>query len=92
MDLFNSPRLRAFGRTMEQTEAIKAQVIAQLKLNEDASVMVTELACEDEGCPDVETIVAVFRPAKTTLRIKLPLALADVTAGDVEAACQHQLT
>lgn len=92
MDLFNSARSRSASRSTQQTDAIKAQVTAELGLLESSTVMVTELTCEEEDCPDVETVIAVFRPPLSTLRIKLPLPISGVTTRDIEAACRSQHT
>ena len=59
MDIFSSRSSRSSERSYE----IKAQVTTALRLDEEATVMVSELACMEEGCPPVETVIAVFRPA-----------------------------
>lgn len=46
----------------EQTQAIKRWTNEVLKLGEDDVVTVSELACLDEGCPLVETVVTVYSP------------------------------
>ncbi len=56
MDIF-APR---GSRYSERTNEIKAQVAAKLGLAEDATVMVTELTCSEEGCPPIETVIAVL--------------------------------
>jgi hypothetical protein len=43
-----------------QTEAIKRWTREVLKLREDDVVTVSEVACADQGCPLVETVIVVF--------------------------------
>ena len=87
MDIFSS-RSR---RSSERTNEIKAQVAAALGLGEEATVMVSELACMEEGCPPVETIIAVFRPAKDKLQFRLHRPISEITAHDVEEMCAQQI-
>jgi hypothetical protein len=56
MDIFSSRG----PRNSERTNEIKAQVATELGLDAEATVMVSELACMEEGCPPVETIIAIF--------------------------------
>jgi hypothetical protein len=49
----------------ELQAAIKRWTRETLGLREDAVVTVTELACQDAGCPLVETVVAVFEEGGT---------------------------
>ena len=60
----------------EKTRQIKAWVKEILELEHHVAVSVTELACRDEGCPDVETVVGVLRSGKPiqTLRVHLPIS------------------
>jgi hypothetical protein len=56
MDLF-AKRNPEKGR---RTQQIKAQVAELLELDREATVMVTELNCQDDDCPEVETVIAIF--------------------------------
>jgi hypothetical protein len=86
MDIFSSRGLRSSERSNE----IKAQVVAALDLDEEATVMVSELACMEEGCPPVETIIAVFRPTMDKLQFRFHRPIAEITAHDIEEMCaQH---
>jgi hypothetical protein len=64
---------------------LKAWISARFALAPDDVVSVAELACRDDGCPDMETVVTVLRAAggSATWRIEKPLAA--VTQTDVEA-------
>jgi len=87
MDLFSSHN----SRSSERSNEIKAQVAALLGLDEEATVMVTELACMEEGCPPVETIIAVFRPATVKLQFRLHRPISEITAHDIEEMCAEQV-
>lgn len=47
------------------TAAIKRWTSEILKLEADATLTVSELACRDPGCPLVETVVTVFESSGT---------------------------
>jgi len=59
MDLF-APRVRP---AWECVATVKQWVVAALALPESATVMVTELACTEPGCPPLETVIAVLDSA-----------------------------
>jgi hypothetical protein len=54
-------------------------------LPDDAVVMVTELRCAEDDCPDVETVVGVMTGPGQTRRFKLMKAATDVTRDEVFA-------
>lgn len=87
MDLFSSRS----SRSSELSNEIKAQVVAALGLDEEATVMVSELACMEEGCPPVETVIAVFRPAMEKLQFRLHRPISEITAHDIEEMCAQQV-
>jgi hypothetical protein len=87
MDIFSSRG----PRSSERTNEIKAQVAAVLGLDEEATVMVSELACMEEGCPPVETIIAVFRPATDKIEFRLHRPISEITAHDIEEMCVQQV-
>jgi hypothetical protein len=71
---------------------IKDQVFRSLGLDADASVLVTELQCREEGCPPLETVFAVFPAAGPQIQIKLHRALAEITDQEVSRACLEYLS
>jgi hypothetical protein len=87
MDLFATS---APGKP-EHTSRIKEQVAALLAVSEDTTVMVTELACREEGCPPVETVIAVFQPNASKVQFKLHKAVAEVTEDDLARLCRNQV-
>jgi hypothetical protein len=88
MDLFSgrSPR------TSDHTSEIKAQITAALGLNDEATIMVSELACMEEGCPPIETVIAVFRPAMEKIQFRLHRPIAEITTHDIEQMCAPYMT
>jgi hypothetical protein len=68
--------------------------VQELLNDEDSVVMVSELKCQEEGCPPVETVVAVFSKG-TSVKYKIEKAIKDVQLEDVKDAlagnknCDH---
>lgn len=87
MDIFSSRG----PRSSERANEIKAQVAAELSLDEEATVMVSELACLEEGCPPVETVIAIFRPAMEKLQFRLHRTMAEITTHDIREMCAQQV-
>ncbi len=58
---------------------------AELADDDPRSVMVTELACTEPGCPPLVTVVALLGPGDQTQH-KIHKPLAEVTEADVAAA------
>ena len=87
MDLFSSRN----PRSSERANEIKEQVAAILGLDEEATVMVSELACMEEGCPPVETIIAVFRAGMDKLQFRLHRPISEITTHDIEEMCAQQV-
>ena len=69
--------------------AIKQQIAESLHLSEDAMVMVIELSCNDDDCPDIETVIAVLRRREPKLHAKTTSAIADLSDEDVQVLCNQ---
>jgi hypothetical protein len=54
-------------------------------LGPDAAVLVTELRCGEDDCPDVETVIAVLGEPGKARTHKLPKPVAEVTRDEVAA-------
>lgn len=52
----------------------------------DAVLIALEVACQQPGCPPIETMTAVLMPAGNTVQRKIPRPIQQVTADDVAAA------
>jgi hypothetical protein len=64
--------------------AIKNAMTLHLELGEDDYVMVTELRCAEEGCPPLETVIAVLRKDQQKHTYKIHKPIADITATDLQ--------
>jgi hypothetical protein len=74
----------------EKTRQIKAWVRELRKLDDDVVVSITELACRDEGCPDIETVIGIMRPGEKIETIRLHRAIVEVVREDVaDAVCDR---
>jgi len=56
---------------------VKGWVRAALLLDVDATVLVSELACTEPGCPPVETVIAVLDGVSLKVTIHRPLVALD---------------
>ncbi len=74
-----------FGRTNDprRLAEIKAWAAEVFRLQDNATVFVTELRCSEPGCPPVETVIAILDTPGQPRQHKVPKAIADVTFADV---------
>ena len=66
---------------------IKAALRAALSLPDGTTVTVTELACLEEGCPPIETVIGLLRPDAPPLQHKLRKTTDAVDAEDLAQVC-----
>ena len=71
----------------ERVRHVKEALRAALCLPDDATVTVTELACLEEGCAPIETVVALLRPDAPPLQHKLYKPTDAVDAEDLVQVC-----
>ena len=71
----------------ERIRQIKEALRATLNLPDDTTVTVTELACLEEGCAPIETVVALLRPDAPPLQYKLHKPSDAVDAEDLVQVC-----
>lgn len=81
--------INVFGQTPRSDPAViscvKAWAREAFDLQDDVTIMVTELRCTEDDCPDVETVIAVLgEPGKARLH-KLLKPAAEVTRDEVIA-------
>ena len=72
----------------ERVRHIKEALCAALSLPDDTTVTVTELACLEEGCAPIETVVALLRPDAPPLQHKLHKPTDAVDAEDLVQVCK----
>lgn len=78
--------------TIQRTLEIKSRINELLDLNEDSTVMVTELNCQDEDCPEVETVIALFRPGLPEFKYTLHSSIEEITSDEIALFCQKVQT
>ena len=76
MARFANPLAPRTNRLQAKSLEIKNWVRDVMDLDPDTPVTVAELACRDEGCPDIETVIGILEPGKPirTARIHGPMA------------------
>lgn len=67
-------------------ERVKQGVRKVLAPGEDAVISVSELACGEDGCPDVETVIGIHEAGGPARRLRLHMPLAEVGLADIAAA------
>ena len=72
---------------LERVRRIKAALREALSLSQDTTVTVTELACLEEGCAPVETVIGLLRPGASQLQYKLHKPTDTVDAEDLAQVC-----
>ena len=66
-----------------QLVQVKSWVSQVFDLSEDVSVMVTQLQCTEEGCPPIETVIAIMDMPGTPRQYKIHKPLAEVKQADI---------
>jgi hypothetical protein len=64
-------------------ERVRAWTRARFRLDEQATVLVTEVACGLPGCPPLETVIAFWTEGDTRHHWKVFKPVADVTEDDL---------
>lgn len=76
------PRL---GPDPAQMTAIKTWVRTAFQLSAETTLMVTEVQCLEEGCPPLETVIAMLDQPGVARQYKVPKPISGVTRDDVDA-------
>lgn len=82
MDLVSG---RRSGTDRAATARVRGWVRELTDAGDDLTVVVAELSCNDPGCPDVETVVAIGAPTEEPLRFRLKKPARRVTRPELEA-------
>ncbi len=83
MKPFDNPLAPRGNRLLAKSADIKAWVREALALSDDTTLTITELACRDDGCPDIETVIGIFHNDKPTQTLRVHLPLGELTHADV---------
>jgi hypothetical protein len=75
---------RSNGPALRQVKAWAEQA---LRLPDDYAVLVTELRCSEEGCPPVETVIAIVGGPEKHRQGKVAFPADEVVLAQVEAVC-----
>lgn len=75
-----APRSRAVP---ERLQNIKAWTRSAYGLDDGVTISVAEIACREEGCPDIETVIGIMRPGERIETIRLHKPLIDVSIEDI---------
>ena len=83
MVIHTSPRYP----NLEGSRRIKQALREALNLSDEITVTVTELACLEDGCDPVETVIGLLRPDAPQLQFKLHKPMDAVDAKDLVQVC-----
>ncbi|MEM7067762.1 MAG: nitrate reductase [Pseudomonadota bacterium] len=87
MTKFNNPLARKTVSLQGKSAEIKGWAREALNIEANTPITVAELACRDEDCPDIETVIGVLEPGRTMTTLRVHVPMKDVQKGDVlEAA------
>ncbi len=89
MALFGAFLRGAFGLPKPDKQAIdrvKDLVRAGLQASPETAFAVNEIACNDPGCPGLETVILVMEPGRTTRALKVAKPRDEVTEQDIRDA------
>ncbi len=73
-------------RRAEALRRLKRAAGALFCAREEDHVMVNELACNEPGCPPIETVVALLRQGEPPWQVKVHKAVVDISDDDLLAA------
>ena len=76
-----APRSRAVP---ERLQKIKAWTRSVHDLSDGVTISVAEIACRDEGCPDIETVIGIMRPGERIEMVRIHKPLAEVSIDDLK--------
>ncbi|MEQ8481120.1 MAG: nitrate reductase [Hoeflea sp.] len=88
---FVNPLAPKTNRLQAKSTQIKGWVRQLLDLPEDTPVSVVELACRDEGCADIETVIGIMEAGKPIRTIRIHGAMAEVTRKAIDDSA-HEMT
>lgn len=87
--LFGAFMRGTFGLPKPDKQAIdrvKELARSALRGSPDTAFAVNEIACNDPGCPGLETVILVMEPDRKTRALKVPKPLDEVAEQDILAA------
>jgi len=73
---------------LARLQRIKKLLSESLDLPETSTITVNQLSCHEEGCPPVETVVALLRPGLTALQHKIHKPVDQLQVNDLVKICE----
>ena len=89
MALFGAFMRGTFGLPKPDKQAVdrvKDLARSALHASPDTAFAVNEIACNDPGCPGLETVILVMEPGQKTRALKVPKPIDEVAEQDILAA------
>ena len=78
-DILGLSRPKATG----DADRIKTLVRRHMDIADDVTLMVSELRCHEDGCPDIETVIAVMTGADQRQSWKIAKPMMQINEDDV---------
>jgi hypothetical protein len=66
-------------------DQVKAMARDALRASPETAFAVNEIACNDPGCPGIETVILVMEPGCKTRALKVAKPLDEVTEQDIRS-------
>lgn len=73
--------------SIDTVRANKRALRANLNLDDDAIITVSQLACLEQDCAPLETVIGLLRPGSPQLQHKFHKSVNDVSAEDLASIC-----
>ena len=73
---------------IEVVRRIKRVLGEALALPDDAMITVTQLACLEEDCAPLETVIGLLRPGSPQLQLKIHKATESIVPDDLAWVCK----
>ena len=69
-------------------DRVKDLARTALQVSPETAFAVNEIACNDPGCPGIETVILVMEPGRKTRALKVPKPLDEVMEQDILKALE----
>ncbi|MEM8500291.1 MAG: hypothetical protein AAF542_19915 [Pseudomonadota bacterium] len=73
---------------LERIRRIKQSLHSALELPEEATITLNELACLEEGCEPIETVIGLLRPSQSACQYTLHKGVEAIDASDLARVCK----
>jgi hypothetical protein len=73
----------------QAVDRVKELARSALRASPETAFAVNEIACNDPGCPGIETVILVMEPGQKTRALKIPKPLDEVEEQDILAVLER---